>query len=194
MRRFIITLIAIATVISGCYKNPNPNLEVDVTGGERAFGSIPPEDSKNYLLEQQALLKAKLIDKGVTIERFDDRLILNIPGNIGFSINSADINWNLHAILDDISPVLKEYPHTRIIITGHSDSRGDPKLNQKLSEQRATRIGKYFIRSKISPDRITTRGVGQTQPITSNNTTQKRALNRRITVEITLPQGSNVTK
>lgn len=191
MRRLIIICFTIAAFSSGCYKNPNQERRVDISGGKRAFGAIPPTDSKKYLLMQEALLRANLSDSSVKIELFDNRLQLNIPGDIGFSINSADINWNMHQILDGITPVLKEFPHTKISITGHSDSRGNPVLNQQLSEQRAASIGRYFIRSKISQDRVITKGVGQTQPITTNDTARNRSLNRRFTLEITVPQDSS---
>jgi outer membrane protein OmpA-like peptidoglycan-associated protein len=58
-------------------------------------------------------------------------LTLNIPGNIGFGPNSASINWNLHSILDAISPVLKEYKYTSILVLGHGPKATNPGLADK---------------------------------------------------------------
>lgn len=188
--RFSTVLIFIITSLFGaCYKGPNPIAEPDTTAGKRAFGSVAPADSRQYLLEQQAILKANLDEKGVTIERQEYKLIVNIPGNVGFTINSSDINWNLHQILDGISPVLKEFPNTDILIIGHSDGRGDPELNKMLSQQRAESIRRYLVRSNIDAERLSIKGVGQKEQLTSNRSTLNRSLNRRITLEIRIKQG-----
>lgn len=90
------------------------------------------------------MLRSKLLDKGVESKIEGETLIVNIPGNIAFGINSARMNWNVHNILDKITPILQEYKYTSILVLGHSDSQGDQELNQLLSEQRARVIREYF--------------------------------------------------
>ena len=104
---------------------------------------------KQNLIEQHALIRSKLLDKGVESKIEGETLVVNIPGNIAFGINSAWMNWNVHDILDKITPILKEYKYTSILVLGHSDSKGGRELNQLLSEWRARMIREYFINSVL---------------------------------------------
>ena len=65
-------------------------------------------------------------------------------------------------------------------VIGHADSRGSDAANMKYSEDRAQAIKDYLVeRYEIDPSRITTEGVGATQPVASNDTREGRAQNRR---------------
>ena len=191
MKRLFITLILV-TLVSACtVRGPDPDPKVSQAPGEVAFGPLAGMDEKQYLFEQHALFKNKFNNRGVASKINGDTLELTISGNITFSINSAKLNWNVHEILDRITPVFKEYIHTSILVLGHSDARGDKVINQLLSEQRARVIRDYFIRSGIDPQRIVSRGMGDEDLLISDDiTTVDRALNRRITIEITV---NNVT-
>jgi outer membrane protein OmpA-like peptidoglycan-associated protein len=85
-----------------------------------------------------------------------------------------------HAELDELVRMLLNYPDLRIEIAGHTDNQGDPRLNQALSENRATVVAAYLIRNGVAERRIEARGYGSTQPITDNSDEAKRAQNRRV--------------
>lgn len=183
----------LVSLLAGCNKysarvysrSDSPYPESYEPPGEVAFGPLAAHDRKQYLIEQHALLRSKLLDKGVESKITGDTLVVNIPGNIAFGINSARMNWNVHDILDRIAPIIKEYKYTSILILGHSDSQGDRELNQLLSEQRARIIREYFVNSGVDIQRMTSRGLGGSDPLlTDELTTQDRSLNRRITLEI----------
>ncbi|MDF1584240.1 MAG: OmpA family protein [Methyloprofundus sp.] len=179
-------------LITACQMSSNVAPTIDYKGlsakpGVVAFGAITDIDEKQYLIEQEALFRGSLEGTGVDIERQEHALILNIPGNISFGINSAGMTWNLHSILDKISPVLKEYKYTSILLLGHSDSRGDPEVNLLLSEQRAKAIYHYLINSSVPAERMKYEGVGDKDLLIKNaETTLDNALNRRVTIEITV--------
>lgn len=181
---FVFALVALT---SGCQTSSDPYPKMSMPPGEVAFGSLAGMDRKQYLIEQNALIRSKLLEKGVESEIKSDTLIVNIPGNIAFGINSARMNWNVHEILDKLTPILKEYKYTAILVLGHSDSAGDREVNQLLSEQRARIIRDYFINSGLDAQRITSRGLGSDDLLIADEvTTQERALNRRITLEIVI--------
>ena len=187
MKRLIIALILASLMMACNQKNKNltPKTYKSKSPGEVAFGPLAAADRRQYLIEQHALIRSKLLDKGVESKITGETLMVNIPGNIAFGINSSKMNWNVHEILDKISPILKEYKYTSILVLGHSDAKGDKELNQLLSEQRARVIRKYFINSGVEAQRITSRGLGGDDPlITDELTTLERSLNRRITLEI----------
>ena len=184
MKRLLFVFV-LGSLMSGCQTSSDPAPKWTMAPGEVAFGSLAGFDRKQYLIEQHALLRSKVLDKGVESEIKGDTLTVNIPGNIAFSPNSARMNWNVHEILDRISPILKEYKYTSILVLGHSDSAGDRDINQLLSEQRARIIRDYFINSGVDAQRITSRGLGGNDLLIHDEiTTQDRSLNRRITLEI----------
>jgi outer membrane protein OmpA-like peptidoglycan-associated protein len=65
-------------------------------------------------------------------------------------------------------------------IVGHTDNTGSAELNQRLSEKRANAVRDYFTANGIGPDRLTASGMGEKDPIASNETPKGRAQNRRI--------------
>ena len=66
-----------------------------------------------------------------------DNITLNMPGNITFATNSADLNANFYEVLNSVSMVLDEFDQTVIEVAGHTDSTGADAYNQQLSERRA---------------------------------------------------------
>ncbi len=87
--------------------------------------------------------------------------------------------------LDRIVQAMKEFPTLEILFEGHTDNQGDFQLNLKLSEERVEEVKKYLITKGIASERITTKGWGQTRPLASNATEERRRLNRRVEFTIT---------
>ncbi len=106
---------------------------------------------------------------------------------IRFRNGSAALLRDSRALLDDIATTLNACPATSITITGHTDSRGAVDANLALSERRAATVGDYLAEHGVERRRITTRGVGEMEPVADNATAEGRARNRRI--EITLEEG-----
>lgn len=82
--------------------------------------------------------------------------------------------------LDKIVQAMLDYPTLEIFFEGHTDNQGDFQLNLKLSEERLEEVKNYLISKSIPAERITTKGWGQTRPIASNATEERRKLNRRV--------------
>jgi outer membrane protein OmpA-like peptidoglycan-associated protein len=82
--------------------------------------------------------------------------------------------------LNRLVQILIENPTIKIEIAGHTDNVGDPKKNQKLSEDRVKAIKDYLINKGISPNRLTGKGYGGSKPIASNAKEETRKLNRRV--------------
>ncbi len=70
-----------------------------------------------------------------------------------------------------------------VIATGHTDSIGTAKYNQKLSERRAEAVKQYLVSKGIPASKITTIGKGKTQPVATNKTAAGRQKNRRVDIE-----------
>ncbi len=139
----------------------------------------------NYMDREEAKLRAQLEGTGVSVTRVGDQVILNMPGNVTFATNSADISPNFHSVLNSVALVINEFKQTYVDIVGHTDSSGAADFNQRLSEQRAVSVGGYLQSQGVLPQRIVTRGMGETQPIASNSTPQGRSQNRRVEIVLT---------
>jgi chemotaxis protein MotB len=91
-----------------------------------------------------------------------------------------------------MAPILAPFQQTTIIVTGYTDNVPiGPELvaqgiasNQQLSLKRAQTLANYLISQGVNPSLVQTRGLGDADPVASNDTPQGRAQNRR--VELTL--------
>ena len=138
----------------------------------------------NYQDRQQAALREKLQGTGVDVARKGDNITLNMPGNVTFAFNSANIDPQFYPVLNDVAAVLREYNQTVVEVAGHTDNIGSEEVNQRLSEQRAGAVAQYLQAQGVQQERLITVGGGKRYPIASNDTEAGRAANRR--VEITL--------
>ncbi len=137
-----------------------------------------------YMDVQEAKLRQQLQGTGVSVTRMGDNITLNMPGNITFRTDSADLNADFFKVLDSVGLVLKEYEKTIVEVAGHTDSTGTNEYNQALSERRAQTVARYLAGKGVMEQRMITIGTGESRPVATNDTVEGRALNRR--VELTL--------
>lgn len=149
-----------------------------------AAGGLAGGAVGNYMDKQEAKLREQLQGTGVSVTRNGDNIILNMPGNITFATNSADINASFYPVLNSVALVLKEFDKTVVDVAGHADSTGSDQLNLELSQRRAASVTSYLSNQGINAQRLIAVGYGESRPIASNDTQEGRAQNRR--VEITL--------
>ena len=138
----------------------------------------------NYQDRQERALRERMAGTGVDVIRQGDNITLNMPSNITFAFNSANLDPKFDPVLDNVASTLTEYNQTIVEVAGHTDSIGGDAVNQRLSEQRAASVGNYLMSKGLVRDRFILTGAGKTRPIASNDTEAGRAQNRR--VEITL--------
>lgn len=148
------------------------------------LGALAGAGVGTYMDRQQAKLRQELERTGVSVTRIGDNITLNMPGNIAFATNSADLNASFFEVLNSVSLVVNEFEQTVIEVAGHTDSTGSDAYNQQLSERRAEAVAAYLRTRNVRGDRIITVGQGESRPIATNDTPEGRQLNRR--VELTL--------
>ncbi len=137
-----------------------------------------------YRDKQEAELRARLENTNVKVARDGDYIKLNLPNGVTFATNSADISSNFYRALNEISQVFAQYPETKIVVNGYTDSTGDYLYNKELSERRALSVRSYFISQGIASNRIVAVGYGEEMPVRSNATAEGRRANRRVEVKI----------
>jgi OOP family OmpA-OmpF porin len=106
-----------------------------------------------------------------------------IPGVL-FDTDRTTLN-DEHAenLLSTVVMIMNHFPDRRYEIQGHTDNVGEAVYNQKLSEQRAISVKNFLVYKGISPNRLTTAGFGFSNPVTSNETEDGRATNRRVEIK-----------
>lgn len=137
-----------------------------------------------YMDNQERKLREKLANTGVSVNREGKAISLNMPGNLTFNTNSADIRSDFYDVLNSVASVLKEYKNSKVQVSGHTDDVGSSSSNQLLSERRANSVANYLISQSIAADRFYVVGYGESQPIASNASEAGREQNRRVEIQI----------
>lgn len=118
------------------------------------------------------------------VERVGEGIKVTFDSGILFDFDSAALRSNARSSLSDFAGSMQEYPETKILIVGHTDSKGSESYNQQLSEDRAESAAEHLIEQGLNPSRLTTIGKGETEPVATNDTEAGRQQNRRVEVAI----------
>ncbi|WP_018676553.1 OmpA family protein [Riemerella columbina] len=123
---------------------------------------------------------------GAEVERVNEGIKLVLGENtVNFGFDSANLTPTAKNNLDRLVKVFKENPDTNISIYGYTDSKGSDSYNLALSERRANAVVAYLSANGIKRSRLTAKGMGEAEPIASNDTDAGRAQNRRVEFAIT---------
>jgi outer membrane protein OmpA-like peptidoglycan-associated protein len=147
-------------------------------------GGIAGNRVGNYMDKQEHELKDQLKDTGVNVKREGDKIQLEMPGDITFATGRSAIQPQFESTLANVTETLKKYDDTGIRVRGYTDNTGSTGNNQVLSEQRARSVASFLEDKGVAKVRIDTQGFGESQPIASNSTSEGRAQNRRVTLEL----------
>lgn len=120
----------------------------------------------------------------------DNQLKLDIPSDISFDLNRADIKPNFEPVLDKFATTLQQNPGTDVSIVGYTDNTGSDTINNPLSVNRAASARNYLVARGVSPNRIHIDGRGSSDPIASNATEMGRAENRRVEIYVAEQQAA----
>jgi len=101
-----------------------------------------------------------------------------------FDFNKSVIKPEGKAKLDDLIGKIKDINLEVIIAVGHTDSVGSDAYNQKLSIRRSEAVKAYLVSKGIEKNRVYTEGKGEKQPVADNKTSEGRAKNRRVEIEV----------
>jgi outer membrane protein OmpA-like peptidoglycan-associated protein len=118
----------------------------------------------------------------------DNRLKIDIPSDISFDTNRADIKPNFRPLLDRFAQTMAQHPDTTVNIIGHTDNTGSDAINDPLSVNRAAHTRDYLAEHGVSMNRIRIDGHGSHEPLASNDTAAGRAENRRVEIYVAEPQ------
>ena len=131
-----------------------------------------------------AFVQTLFDEKEAEVYRQKDDVLIRAQG-FKFDTGKTEIDSSNFALMQKIIRTIQEYPDSKIVVSGHTDSTGGADINQQISEERAAKVAKFLIDvGQLDPVRIQFRGYGESKPLASNETTEGRAANRRIEISL----------
>lgn len=121
--------------------------------------------SKNFDMKLDDELEAFHMDVPLIPTGSEGKITL---ANVFFDLNKATLRDESSVELNKLYRFLKENEKINIEISGHTDTRGDAKANQILSENRAKAVYQYLIDKGITASRLSYKGYGQSEPINTD--------------------------
>jgi len=146
---------------------------------------LAEEKNRSEALMKRALEKQR---KEVESRRREEaqKSILSLLENeiIEFETGKSTLTVRGEATVDKLVLILNQFPHIHIEIGGHTDSDGDAKFNQKLSQYRVDAVKQELVKQGVSPERMVARGYGESRPLVPNTTAENKQRNRRVEITV----------
>ena len=110
-------------------------------------------------------------------------IVITLSGEVLFETAKSTLRPLAKDKLDKVAKVLREQGEDKVfIVEGHTDSRGSDSYNEDLSRDRADAVRSYLVGQGVSHDRIRAEGMGEADPVASNDSPEGRANNRRVEI------------
>lgn len=172
------------------FTSPSTN-ESSRASSENGYSVLVPS-TEQYTVKIEATGYISILEK-LDIQTYEMKeLEMNFklqPVEVGATVNLRDVLFEQgktallaqsYPELDLVVAFLKSNPKIKIELSGHTDNRGIPGQNLKLSQARVEKVKSYLVSKGIDKKRITGKGYGGNRPIASNDTEETRLLNRRV--------------
>lgn len=144
----------------------------------QGISSCAPLKKKVYMHRTYKRLKKDL--KDAQVSKLRDTVRVLFPSNLMFEIDSFSISRKIIPKMDRFAKALNRFSRTAVLINGHTDNLGTETYNDHLSTKRAEVAKNVLVGFSVDEQRISTWGLGMRHPISTNETVEGRALNRRV--------------
>ncbi len=118
------------------------------------------------------------------VERVGEGIKITFDSGILFDTNSATLRPASQADIVKMAATLQKYPDTNVLVEGHTDNTGTDAINLPLSERRAQSVADATVAQGVSSSRVTTKGLGSSDPVGDNSTAEGKQANRRVEIAI----------
>jgi outer membrane protein OmpA-like peptidoglycan-associated protein len=150
-------------------------------------GSVPSEEvAAGYLRRTTAIFGPDNIIMHMAIDPrvSGETLRIDVDEQFQFAAGATDFDPRFRALLELGAVALRMLPEATLVITGHTDSVGDEGTNLALSRVRAQVVVDYMVANGLPPERVVARGVGEAEPVATNDTPEGQQANRRIEASV----------
>jgi outer membrane protein OmpA-like peptidoglycan-associated protein len=119
------------------------------------------------------------------VRREGEGIVINFKEKVLFGFDQSDLNPSAQSSLNKLTNILLKYPDTNIEVIGHTDNKGTNSYNQDLSQRRSAAVSAYLANHNVNSTRLSVKGMGESDPVATNDTEDGRAQNRRVEFVIT---------
>ena len=205
-----LALGCLIAVVTGCETAPPPPVAVpasfrplgltapylmgDVIGGYRTRAAkmraakirpLTAAEVPAYMANLETELRQQTAGIGLDVLNVGGSIVIRIPAAFTFDEGSATVKGTTDATLLEISRTVKTRNKTFVDVLAHTDTTGSPQVNQALSDRRAAAVASYLAGHGVARTRIASKGLGETAPLYTPETTDtQRAANRRIEIRL----------
>jgi outer membrane protein OmpA-like peptidoglycan-associated protein len=157
-------------------------LEIDSREVWVHLTSDAPVIGGNWLTYKVIVVQKDAAAQVITAQKMLDAL--NADGFMTLHLNFETAKWDIKpddlGTVDQIAELMRANPQLQLSVEGHTDNVGTPEANKVLSANRARAVMDAVVARGVSPERLTSTGFGQENPIADNRTEAGRAQNRRV--------------
>ena len=129
----------------------------------------------------------KELERVAEVRKTENGLLVQMKNDILFDTGSDAIKAEGVVELNKMADILAKYSDDRVKVEGYTDSVGDAKHNQALSERRASAVKTVLVSRGVQEKQIEVYGYGETKPVADNAHAEGRAKNRRVELHIDVP-------
>jgi outer membrane protein OmpA-like peptidoglycan-associated protein len=148
-----------------------------------AIGAATGGGVGNYLDKQ-----AQELEKVAETKRTDEGVMVKLKNDVLFDTGKAEVKDQARTQLSQVGAILAKYPQDRIRVAGYTDSTGKTEFNKKLSEERAQAVKAVLVSQGVKEEQLMYKGFGEDSPAAGNDTAAGRAKNRRVELNIDVPE------
>jgi outer membrane protein OmpA-like peptidoglycan-associated protein len=148
-------------------------------------------EKKQLELQGKQLQIEEAARKELQLKETEKAVTMKLEGDVLFDFGKAEIKPEAEETLGKVGTVIAQFPEGKVLIEGHTDSKGSRRGNHELSKRRAQAVKDWLVKKKgVSASIITTSGFGETQPVAPNTNSdgsdnpQGRQQNRRVEITV----------
>jgi outer membrane protein OmpA-like peptidoglycan-associated protein len=146
---------------------------------------LSPYEVGTYMADLASELRRQTAGIGLDILQVGGSIVVRIPATFTFDTGSAAVKATTDATLLEIARTVKTRNRTFVDVLAHTDTSGSPQTNAALSEKRAAAVATYLAGHGVAKARIASRGLGESAPLYSPETSETdKAANRRIEIRL----------
>lgn len=148
----------------------------------RAVAAEAARDDQDRLAAEVRRLKAQLAE--LEAQKTERGWILTLASDVLFDLGHSNLKPSGQRAIATVARFMREHGERKILVEGFTDNTGSESFNQRLSERRAQAVRDALVKQGIGAERIEARGLGEQNPVASNDHPNGRSLNRRVEIVI----------
>ena len=146
---------------------------------------LAEERKARLAAEKQLAAALASLQKIASVKEEKRGVVITLSGAVLFATGKYELLPIARTNLDQVAKAIGDQGYKKIIVEGHTDSRGSAQMNETLSLKRAESVRTYLVSRGIDSSKITAVGIGEVRPVAPNSTAEGRANNRRVELIVT---------